>query len=29
VAEALRQYEQFSGDMDDVRLYEPTGPQYR
>jgi hypothetical protein len=25
VAEALRQYEQFSGDMDDVRLYDPTG----
>ena len=29
VAEALRQYEQFSGDVDDVRLYEPTGTQYR
>jgi len=29
VAEALRQYEQFSGDMDDVRLYDPTGAQYR
>jgi pilus assembly protein CpaC len=29
VAEALRQYEQFSGDMDDVRLYDPTGTQYR
>ncbi|MEZ4406756.1 MAG: type II and III secretion system protein [Polyangiales bacterium] len=29
VAEALRQYEQFSGDIDDVRLYEPTGAQYR
>jgi pilus assembly protein CpaC len=29
VAEALRQYEQFSGDMDDVRLYEATGAQYR
>lgn len=29
VAEALRQYEQFSGDMDDVRLYDATGAQYR
>lgn len=29
VAEALRQYEQFSGDIDEVRLYEPTGTQYR
>ncbi len=29
VAEALRQYEQFDGDMDDVRLYDPTGAQYR
>jgi pilus assembly protein CpaC len=29
VAEALRQYEQFSGDIDDVRLYDPTGAQYR
>lgn len=29
VAEALRQYEQFSGDIDDVRLYDPTGTQYR
>ena len=29
VAEALRQYEQYDGDMDDVRLYDPTGAQYR
>lgn len=29
VAEALRQYEQFSGAIDEVRLYEPTGTQYR
>ncbi|MBI5512397.1 MAG: pilus assembly protein N-terminal domain-containing protein [Deltaproteobacteria bacterium] len=29
VAEALRQYEQFSGDIDEVRLYDPTGAQYR
>ena len=29
VAEALRQYEQFSGDIDEVRLYEPNGTQYR
>jgi pilus assembly protein CpaC len=29
VAEALRQYEAFSGDIDEVRLYEPTGTQYR
>lgn len=29
VAEALRQYERYSGDVDDLRLYEPTGAQYR
>ncbi len=29
VAEALRQYEQFSGDIDELRLYDPTGTQYR
>ncbi|MBL8600842.1 MAG: pilus assembly protein N-terminal domain-containing protein [Myxococcales bacterium] len=29
VAEALRQYEQFSGSIDELRLYEPTGTQYR